>query len=583
VAAATARTSFEPRSAAVTLLPAGILALAWFAAAISHPLATPTWALIAGIVLAPALGVAAVATGKRLPDAAKPATISIAALVAVLSLAAALSGDMVTALWGHVGVRTGLLAWSAAAVWFVAGTVAASGRTLRTMVATIAIGGAIASLFAAADAAGIMTRVARWSPEPSGFMSNSNALAQLLVLGLACAAAWIALSRSPGTKLAAQIALALNLAGLVLSQSRGAWIAAVLGGLVAWFLIARKPALPSRRIGIGVVTGLLAFIIAIGVLWWSGDGVAGLADGVTGDLNDLTTGRMAIWGGALEQLQASPALGEGPGLFSVIYEWSADPARLFGRDVIGTRCGHSLLFAIPAAGGIAGLAALLALAGTLASALSRVITRSKFNAGAVFTACGLGAWGVTQLVECADPLSMLSAALLTGTLLGASLRDTTPEQSTHRPAMLVATFVAGGMLAIALVAFAAPLISHEMAWLDKIESGTVTADALIEGYDETGDSVYATAALQSLLSQAANGAAVNVESTVARAREFATRALPDAERDADLAIQCVQAFEAQWGVAQDTEMLQKALGAGRMADPATDLFDIIDALRQTSP
>jgi O-antigen ligase len=112
---------------------------------------------------------------------------------------------------------------------------------------------------------------------------------------------------------------------LVLTQSRGAWLAAALG--VLFWLIGR-----AKNSSVGVAAPLMAGVLLVMV--WFGDTILGWVQGTT-DQRDFSTlnGRTVIWEQALAPVGDSPLLGKGPLVFDTRFRWDA-----LGLD---TDAGHS--------------------------------------------------------------------------------------------------------------------------------------------------------------------------------------------------------------------------------------------------
>ncbi|MFB6261339.1 MAG: O-antigen ligase family protein, partial [Thiohalorhabdaceae bacterium] len=146
---------------------------------------------------------------------------------------------------------------------------------------------------------------------------NPNNLAGLLSLVLMPLVAWyLRATERPGVSFALLASL-LVFAGVVSTQSRGAWIglAVALGVMV---LAGRGvPGVNWRRLALVGAGGLAIFVV---MDWWSGAGLGQRVEslGAVGAQSSFTT-RLAIWEGAWNIVQDHPWLGTGLGTFFLYY------------------------------------------------------------------------------------------------------------------------------------------------------------------------------------------------------------------------------------------------------------------------
>lgn len=101
-----------------------------------------------------------------------------------------------------------------------------------------------------------------FAERPFATMGHANNLAAMLVVGLpGCAAVWAA--HSGAVRAAATLAGALGIVGLVVSLSRGGWLAALAAGVVA---LALSPRQARRRVLAGAAVLLITFFATLAVV-----------------------------------------------------------------------------------------------------------------------------------------------------------------------------------------------------------------------------------------------------------------------------------------------------------------------------
>jgi O-antigen ligase len=219
-------------------------------------------------------------------------------------------------------------------------------------------------------------------------------------------------------------------AGLLLSWSRGAWLAAaVAGGTLVLLLLGRMvlPPWSARKVAWGataMLVGLVALNVApAGLLPASVEGRLGsvattfavwnVADAEITDANYATIERVAHWQAAAAMWRDRPWLGQGPGSYALLYDKYRLPR---WSDPLGHA--HNYYLMLLAESGLIGLAAyLLFFSSAYWLALSRWLSpRSRLDwALGVGTAGVLAALAFHSLV---DDLYVHDLTIHVGLLLG---------------------------------------------------------------------------------------------------------------------------------------------------------------------
>ena len=228
---------------------------------------------------------------------------------------------------------------------------------LGSMVVTVPVLGGAGALDAAYGGAVVENRAESTFADP-------NALGSYAALVLLLAAGWFFGADGRIERIAAAAGGATAAAALTLTLSRGAWIGAAAG--LAVFATAHPPArAPLAWLGLAGATAAVAVLAlpVIGVAPRTGpvqvvaDRVAAIADRSANpyDVRPIT------WQEAIRQFAAEPALGNGPGAFSVLSAESGSELQFYPR-----RHAHNAVLTTAAEMGVAGLLAGLGMVGTLA-------------------------------------------------------------------------------------------------------------------------------------------------------------------------------------------------------------------------
>lgn len=260
-----------------------------------------------------------------------------------------------------------------------------------------------------------------------GLFGNKNHFAGYLLLLLPLSLS-LFLSASGRRELLAYGLTAVLLAtGLLLSQSRGAWIAALPAlGLVIW-LRRRAAGLWGRLLAVTVLAIALALLINSTAL----QGAVTVGSLAVRDVAAATSGaepagtlgpRLDYWRGALGIARDHPWLGTGPGTFGNAYPaYQSNPVNY-------SRYAHQILLQTLAEAGVLGLAALL----WLLAVTGVVVWRSRV-------------WDRVQEVALAQVPQGAAVVGLAGGLVG-SLTHNLLELDWYVPAIAVLAAVEAGLL-----------------------------------------------------------------------------------------------------------------------------------------
>lgn len=219
------------------------------------------------------------------------------------------------------------LSVSSAVIFWGARSLGRSG-SYRPLLIAAAIAAVCASLAAMAQAYGVETELFSMNRSPGGTFGNRNFVAHIAAIGLP-AMVWCTLTarRSAGALLGS-IGAAILVAALVLSRSRGAWLA-----MVVTVIVLAGPMLASRKYWSGEkIGGRLARLLLAGVLgailvvvlpnslnWNSDSPYLDSARGVVDYKKGSGRGRIAQYRNSLRMAVANPVFGVGPGNWSVEY------------------------------------------------------------------------------------------------------------------------------------------------------------------------------------------------------------------------------------------------------------------------
>ena len=240
----------------------------------------------------------------------------------VVSMASALFAEN----W-WLATRALAISASGITVFWVARALAAAGyeRALITGLAVAVVAGAITALL---QAYGLEPEYVSLSRAPGGTFGNRNFMAHLSAIGTPIILLCAIEARRYWGFVVGTVGMALVSAALVLSRSRAAWLALIVGGalilLLGWRLRASWMD-PVRRRRVTVLAGtaagaILAALVLPNALEWKSD--SPYLDSVRGVVNYKVgsgAGRLVQYRNSLTMAVEHPVLGVGPGNWAVEY------------------------------------------------------------------------------------------------------------------------------------------------------------------------------------------------------------------------------------------------------------------------
>lgn len=247
-------------------------------------------------------------------------------LLGVVSAAAAENG------W--FALRGAGLTLSATVLFWTARALASEGRS-DTLLRIAAVMTVLVAVTALLEAYGMVPGLSTLGRAPGGTIGNRNRMAHLLAAGLPVLLLCAVTARSAGRRGLLALGVALVFAALVLSRCRAAWLAlGVMAAAAALWTASggritsrgragwRRGVLPAAAAGAGIALALLL----PNALGWSSaspyaDTLRGMADYESGS----GRGRLIQWATTLRMAGDHPALGVGPGNWTIHYPRYASP------------------------------------------------------------------------------------------------------------------------------------------------------------------------------------------------------------------------------------------------------------------
>lgn len=408
-----------------------------------------------------------------------------------LCVRAAFAVDPRVSLLGIVGQHTGAIVWIGVVGVLIMLLAFPHSDDLQMVTRIVAVSGAVAGVFAALDAAGLSESY-RYSREVSGLLESSSSLGQLALLGVGAAIAWATIAKGTVGRAIAITFGAFGLAGLVLSQSRGAWVAALLAIIVV--AVARAM---SRRCSSSArwSAAAVVIIVIIGLLltMW---GSALSSETTFARFAEASNERAVIWRNATMQIAESPIIGHGPEQFSAWVTWSTEPGVSIEKTAAYDP--HNLLMYVLLGGGVLALAGAL---GTMYFASKRLFeTLSSASFGVAALVAAEVALVGSLMFTWTSPLAALFGAMLSGALLSAadhrSCKGIGADDVIARSEFGWA--LRSGVIAACVVAMVvlAPGVGAEYIWARALDRGGASPEVLLRTAQMTHDpSMYAASAL----------------------------------------------------------------------------------------
>jgi O-antigen ligase len=247
------------------------------------------------------------------------------ALLALFLLWSAASALFATNHW--VAQRSLGVSVSGAVIFWGARAVAERG-SYRPILVAAAIASVCAAALSLAQAYGLETEYFSANRAPGGTFGNRNFVAHIAAIGLPTLVWCTVTARRPFGALLGSLGAAVLAAALVMSRSRGAWLA-----VVASVVVLLVPMLASRKYWRGgmvggrfarlclaaAIGGMVAIVLPNSLNWNSESPYLDSARGVVDYKKGSGRGRLAQYGNSLQMAVANPVFGVGPGNWPVEY------------------------------------------------------------------------------------------------------------------------------------------------------------------------------------------------------------------------------------------------------------------------
>lgn len=382
-----------------------------------------------------------------------------------------------------LALRSGTLTVSSVILFMVARRVAPAGRRLLLAGVTAAL--ALGGVTALAQAYGFDMGVLAESRAPGGTFGNRNFMAHALVIGFPVLIAASRTARGPVARVGALSGLLISGGAILLSRSRAAWIALLVGAAVlalgsCWMRWRRSPGEPSvgLRPAAGAMTvGILLALILPNQLSWRSetpyrDTLGALTDYGSGS----GRGRLIQYETSLRLVPEDPLLGTGAGNWVVHYPRVTRPGDpgFAGADPIPTNPWPSSDWvALLVERGAVAVLLLLAAAAVFVWDTCRMVRRGAPSLRAITVLGVLGATGVVSLLDAV--LQTAVPAFVVPLLLGALAPGETAV-ATLSTAPVRRRGIVGGLLLAATLGF----LRTGMEWAAIRHTGSSRSTARLE-------------------------------------------------------------------------------------------------------
>jgi len=232
-------------------------------------------------------------------------------LLGIYLLLSALSAATATNHW--LGFRAFAVSASAVLLFWTARALGESG-----LIGTLAVAVVISSATSLLEAYGLRTPLFALTRVPGGTLGNRNFIAHVAAIGLPLLFFIAIRAQRRSAFVMASLGAAIVAASLVLTRSRGAWIAAVVM-LVVFAIFAHAWTRLAGVVAFAIV-GAAAALVLPNTLHWRGENpylesVRGVANYEEGS----GRGRLLQYGRSMVMSAAHPILGVGPGNWPVVY------------------------------------------------------------------------------------------------------------------------------------------------------------------------------------------------------------------------------------------------------------------------
>lgn len=550
-----------------------LLVFVFFAMALVPPVFGAGASLSAGLILALPVVLAAALSGTPLSVRTSRLLLMLTGALATLALSAAFSANPLVALGGKLESRTGWAMWAVGLAWFWLASTFDAAPSMKRLSAAVSLMGVAAVAAAAVDAFGLVDNALGWSDKPAGFFENALSLGQFLVLALGCAVAWLMSGTSRRERVVAAASAIACAGGILLSGSRGALVGAVAGALLVVAIAGGRWASLRMRRAAAIVfaVGAMVFLAA------SVFAVAAPEQAVAVFIDDLLTDRPNLWRASLMDFASSPLLGQGPGMFSSFARWG-----LSGEGALSVQWAndpHSTPLYMLAGGGVLGF---LAAGAAFVMLVARLAAVGRRSARASAVVAGLLGWFASTLFTWVNPLTLLAASLVAGTLL--RVDDAAGDVPATSRRVQVMSGVAAGALLIVTAVIVLPSAYDEFQWAMLREAdGPSQYNAVWDAASRRHDPTYAVWLLNVGIPREVSAGRMQPGTGASTAGELLRRFDRDIEWYPPLALASVEnAFRARAAGAVPVDQVERVVARARLSDPGSGCFDFVAADRFAS-
>jgi O-antigen ligase len=329
--------------------------------------------------------------------------------------------------------RAFAISLSGAALFWVASALRQAGM-VRALVLALAVGVVVCALTSLAQAYGVETEYFSLNRAPGGTLGNRNFVAHLCAIGMPVVVLVALTSRRGISSAFGIVALPALAATLVMSRSRGAWLAVLVSmvpvtilALMTWKRWCEPRTIRRLTVlGISAAVGVGVAVFVPNRLEWKSDNpYLESATGLVNYSSGSGAGRLVQYSNSLKMAMAHPILGVGPGNWAVAYPKYAsrrDPSMSQDDGVTSNPWPSSDWVAYMAERGFLGLGLIVAaMLGLVWRALRDLWRGAGADAERVLTAIALvGTLAATAVVGAFDAVLLVAVpTFFVWTLAGA--------------------------------------------------------------------------------------------------------------------------------------------------------------------
>jgi O-antigen ligase/Flp pilus assembly protein TadD len=303
-----------------------------------------------------------------------------AGLLAALAVSSVLGVGGVTSWIGYPGRSLGVVTWLVFAGAFLLGASIADPRARERVVLATSAASILVSGYALLQEAGVDP--VEWSEgldvsRTRSTVGNAAFLGAYLAMVVPLAGRLALAPASRRVRVVHAAAAVLGLWALLTTETRGAWLGTLAGGVLVVALEYRRLRAVLRRSLLALGAALVAVLLLVTV-----SPFAARARSIA-DPGSLTgRGRLTQWERTLDLVADRPVLGWGPETYAFTFPRFIDAEfeRTVGRAVVPDRA-HNVVLDMAASAGLVGLAAYVSLLALLARAVAQARERSAATVG----------------------------------------------------------------------------------------------------------------------------------------------------------------------------------------------------------